>query len=344
MKNFFRSSNSQKELDAQREVLLTKNYDLVYWVYEFLWEKDWSVNFDLVKNALICFDNQLWNLKWLSENWDISILSLNSLVKWELKTLNWPVFQTNKKIMPVSGWVIDLFSTWENVHIITSLRDAAAWVSQNQRTTIAWRCLWENLMESIEIEENEEAPFLWVMNNEYVLAVWNWNIEYLKKSIKYFLKEKYDPNNQDLKKIFERWFSGVKYEELEEILLDILKNNRFVQYKTKKLNSIPWLEKFSKKIKVWNYQDDLYCFYNDRLNTYECKVIKLFEWFPEWFKTLWKRPSRLFLESHNQYPRFSRINNFSNVNPSGAIKIIAEEIEKNATKITQYILTNKKWN
>ncbi|MDP5038972.1 MAG: hypothetical protein NWP80_00825 [Candidatus Gracilibacteria bacterium] len=171
MKNFFRSSNSPKELDNQRESLLTKNYDLVYGVYEFLGEKDGSVNFDLVKNALICFDNQLGNLKGLSENGYISILSLNSLVKGELKTLNGPVFQTNKKIMPVSGGVIDLFSTGENVHIITSLRDAAAGVSQNQRTTIAGRCLGENLMESIEIEENEEAPFLGFMNNEYVLAV-----------------------------------------------------------------------------------------------------------------------------------------------------------------------------
>lgn len=333
------SENTSISLEQQRETLLSLNYDKLYGVYELLEETDSALEFHLLKNCLVAFENQIPNLQWLWQVPDMTIIDLKSLSEWNIKVLHWPVIEKqSKKIVMCSGWMIDFF-VWtsktgeKHIHMLTSLRDANAGVSLNQRTTVAGRCLWENVRKDIEIETAEEAPFLWKINGEFYLAVWNDNFDYVKGSILSYLENKYDTNNSELKKMFERWLRGMKYEDLWEILRQIVENNRLVQYNYKELNDVSALQHLRKKVKIWNYEENFYVVYNDKLNTYELKLIKQFESFPEGFELVGKRPNRLFLESSNQYPRLNRIQNATKINPSWAIKIFTEHISRAAWEI-----------
>ncbi len=334
-------SNEMLPVDEQREELLENNYDKLYWVYELISENSDSITISLVKNCLVAFKNQLNNLIGLEKYPSISILDLNALSKGNIETLYWNNVEFwNRKIIMCSWGMMDFFSpgnfsgtSWkQNLHMITSLRDAWS-TSHNQRTTVAGRILWDNIRKNIEIESAEESPFLWMMNWKFHLAIWNNYFEYLKEAVKLFLDTKYDPNNSELKKIFERWFRGLKYEDLWEVLLDIVKNNRFIQYETEELNAIEWLSHINKRVKIDNKEENFYVVFNPVLNTYEFKIIKRFKWFPEWFTIPWNRPNRLFLESYNQYPRLNRIQNANKINPSWAIKVFNEEIVRNIDKI-----------
>lgn len=331
--------NNFNSLEQQRETLLSLNYDKLYGVYELLKETDTNLDFHLLKNCLVAFENQISNLKWLSQAPNISIIDLKFLSEWKIKVLHGPeIWHHERKIVMCSGWMIDLFISknkkWENhVHMLTTLRDANAGTSLNQRTTVAWRCLWENIRKDIEIETAEESPFLWKINGEFYLAVGNDNFDYVKGSIISYLKNKYNPNNLEFKKIFERWFRWIKYEDLWEILRQIVENNNFVKFNYIELNNLPWLKHLRKQVKIWNTIEDFYVIYNDKLNTYELKLIKQFASTQEWFEFIWKRPNRLFLESSNQYPRLNRIENATKINPSWAIKIFTEHISQNIDEI-----------
>lgn len=330
--------NAAFSLEQQRETLLSLNYDKLYWVYELLEDTDTNLEFHLLKNCLVAFENQIPNLNGLKDAPDMTIIDLKSLTEGKIKVLHGPGFeQENRKIVMVSGGMIDFFVAQNkkgenNVHMLTSLRDANA-TSVNQRTTVAWRCLWENVRKDIEIETAEEAPFLWKINGEFYLAVGNDNFEYVKGSILSYLETKYNPTNPELKKMFERWFRGIKYEDVGEILRNIAESNRFVQYKYRELDEVRGLEHLKKQVQIWDYEESFYVVYNDKLNTYELKLIKQFDSFPEGFELIWKRPNRFFLESAHQYPRLNRIENATKINPSGAIKIFSEHISQNADQI-----------
>lgn len=334
------STFSEKQnIKTQRESLLSLNYDKLYWVYEVLSENKEVIELRLLENCLVAFPNQAPNLQWLEDAKDITILDLHSLQKAEIKVLCWPNFEKNdKKIVMCSWWMIDFFLpknlTWENwsVHMLTSLRDAW-WTSINQRTTVAWRVVWDDIRYNISLESAEEAPFLWMVDWEFYLAVWNDYFDYLVWSIHSFLETKYDPSNPELKKIFERWFRWVIYEELWKVLQDIVDNNRFVTYKSEDINNLPWLEHLKRSVIIGEKKDIFYTVFNPDQNTYEFKIFKKFIWFPEWFSLPWSRPNRLFLESFNQYPRFNRLSNATKINPSGAIKIFTKIIQEQSSDI-----------
>lgn len=333
-------SNQEKLQNNSRESLLSLNYDKLYWVYQLISENDDEIELKLLENCLFAYENQLESLRWLNKYKDISILDLNSLTKWQIKTLAWKEFNdSTSKIVMCSWWMIDFFEVnWKkkNIHMLTSLRDT--WrTSINQRTTVAWRILWNDIKHDIEMETAEESPFLWLYNNEFYLAIPNNNFEALKHSIELFLKTKYNPENQELKKIFERWFRWLKYEELWIVLDHILKNEQFLKYEIEELDNIKGLEHLRKKVKIWNNEEYFYVSYNANLNTYEFKIFKKFKNFPTWFTLPWNRPNRLFLESFNQYPRLNRLQNSTKINPSWAIKNFTLEFEKKIDEIISSI-------
>lgn len=339
--NTIMPSNEIISVDEQRERLLALNYDKLYWVYELIHETTESIDIHLVGNSLVAFKNQVENLNGLDSNPDISILDLNALSKWNIEVIRWPSIEFWKRKIIMCSWgMIDFFSprdfSWiegnQHTHMITSLRDAWA-TSHNQRTTVAGRILWDDIRKNIEIESAEESPFLGMMNGKFHLAIGNNHFEYLKEAVKLFLETKYDPKNLELKKLFERWFRWLTYEELWSILMEIIKNNRFIQYESEELDNIKWLAHLKKKVKIDNRAENFYVVFNPVLNTYEFKIIKQFKWFPEGFTIPWNRPNRLFLESFNQSPRLNRLENANKINPSWAIKVFSEEIVRNVRMI-----------
>lgn len=340
------SEHNDLWFEEQREKLLEMNYDRLYGVYELVNETSDTIELKLLDNSLVAFQNQLHNLNGLNTYKDISILDLQWLSKWKIEVLSWPNRNFwDKKIIMCSWWMIDFFTPdsfshkkWEkHLHMITSLRDAWA-TSHNQRTTVAGRILWDDIRKNIEIESAEESPFLGMMDWKFYLAIGNDYFSYLKEAVKLFLEEKYDPKNLEFKKMFERWFRGIKYEELWSVLEDIIANNRIVKYKSEELDNIEWLDHLRKKVKIGEKEETFYAVFNPILNTYEFKTIKKFIWFPEWFTLPGKRLNRLFLESFHQYPRLNRISNADKINPSWAIKIFSEEIVKNVDTIISQIL------
>ncbi|MDD5213782.1 MAG: hypothetical protein PHG82_05140 [Candidatus Gracilibacteria bacterium] len=324
-----------------RENLLELNYDKLYGVYQLISENDEEIELKLLDNCLVAFENQLDNLKGLNENKDVSILDLNSLTKGNIKTLAGANFEIkdSSKIVLASGGMIDFFESTgkeKHIHMLTSLRDAGR-TSTNQRTTVAGRILGNDIKHDIEMETAEESPFLGFYNGEFHLAIPNDNFEALTHSIELFLETKYNPENRELKKIFERGFRGLKYEELGDVLKNIISNKRFFKYETEEINEIKGLEHMRKTVKIGNKQDNFYISYNENLNTYEFKIFKKFKSFPDGFTLPGKRPNRLFLESFNQSPRINRLENSTKINPSGAIKNFTIEINKNIDKILNFL-------
>ena len=336
------TSFSKDYIQEQRENLLEKNYDKLYWVYEVLSETTTDIELKVLSSCLVWFWNQLDNLKDLDLATDITIIDLIKLQKGNIEILHWPYFEVgNKKIVMCSWWMIDFFPakdiTWniKDVHMITSLRDAWG-TSINQRTTVAWRVIWENIRDNIDLESAEEAPFLWIMNGEFYLAISNDKFSYLKQSIQTFLKTKYSPLDPDLTKKFERWFRWLKYVELWDVLQKIVENNRFLAYESKDINDLPWLQDLKRNVKIWNIEDSFYTMFNEEQNTYEFKIFKQFIKFPDGFELPWNRPNRLFLESFNQSPQSNRISNATKINPSGAIKKYTYQIELNVSEIIKF--------
>lgn len=161
--------NNDLSISKQREKLLKLNPDLLYWVYEiktnledwtkYDWEEQDEIRLELLDNTLTCYPNQLDNLKWLNENQDILIVDLNELRKWKFKILAWKnnndLAENITNLCLLSNWVIEIInseykdSNWkvkERVHIPLSSRDW--WAADiNQKTTVAWRNFWSNLIE-----------------------------------------------------------------------------------------------------------------------------------------------------------------------------------------------------
>lgn len=310
--------NNPTSRKEQREKLLEINNDLLFWVYSLKDETNKEIKLDYLENILTCYQNQFNNLKWIKNNPDITIVNLESLMKWKIEILSW---KKEKIFNPVllSGWVIEIIEAINNKwitkkHLISTLRDSWA-IYKLQRTTIAWRNSWDNLFEDLEREQIEESPFLW-KNKDWNLTLATIDNSYkskeiLSKSINYFLENKYvDTNHKNytyICKTFERNFPGIKYNELGRLLREIIDDDRFTTYSSNSIDNFKWLEKDIKEISLENSRWKYFVYFDKDNNTIEYRLISTITWFKDWFELLSKRPSRLYLESENQYPRIPRI-------------------------------------
>jgi len=334
----------------QKNLLLELNPDRVFWVYTTKINSWSNIELELSENILVCFENQLQNLKGLSDCEDITLLNLKDFSQGQVSVLAWntPAEAIDiDSLSMASGWVIEFFQSetqWEidgeqikNLHMITTLRDGGS-TSENQRTTTAGRITGENIAEEIEREHVEEAPFLWKLNGQYCICISSStpeNRETLYASIENFLEHKYFPKDKEKAKLFEASFSGIKYRDLWAILKNIVKYERIHEYSYNNLEDVKGLESMKKNVTIWNHAGTYYGFYNPNQKTWEFKSVRKFKSFPKWFSWLWKiwRPTRLFLESSNQSPRYTRIENAATINPANAIKIIAEEIQAHSKEV-----------
>lgn len=352
MKNTLNSSNSVKSVREQREELLKLNNDIIYWVYDLKDSFNW-LKFSMKENILTCYPNQLENLKWLKENKEISILDINSLRKWEIKTIFWKEVENDKnsKLTLLSSWVIELVrmqnpNWWERIHTFTSLRDWWA-ADKLQRTWVAGRNSFDNLNEELEREYSEESPFLLQVDWVWTLATPDRKnktdaISDLKTSVEYFLKNKYNldrnnPEQAEFVKMFERSFRWkIKYEELWDILKETITNNRIEFFENEELDNFPGLEKDMKKIEILDENSNIissgnYFVYSDEANnTFEYRSLREIK-APKWLnieKQNFNPRQRLFLESQNQYAKTHRLEKLWNDNLVPTMKHFAWEIEK----------------
>lgn len=314
------NSENLPSISEQRENLLKLNPDLLFWVYSLKNENAESLELDYLEDVLTCYPNQLENLKWLDENTDITIINLWSLRKWNTEVLSWENKEISNPVL-LSNWVIEIVEAqnknWEvKQHLISTLRDGWA-ADELQRTTTAGRNSWDNLNEDLEIEHIEESPFLWYDKDwNFALASINdtdETIKILEESINRFIERKYlkpkDKNYDFVKKNFERNFLWIKYDNLENILKDILKNKRICKYSSEPINEMSWLEKDMKDVSLKGSKWKYFVHFDKDNNTIEYRLLNKITWFENGFSPLSKRPSRLYLESENQYPRVPRIEN-----------------------------------
>ncbi len=324
--------NNLKWLEENPEILIIDLNELRKWKFKVLsWNSHPSIN----------FFREDWSFKQTLDDWH---------------TMN-----INRNLCLLSNWVIELINSkytenWETKtrqHISTTLRDS--WAADiEQRTTVAWRSYSNNLIEDLEAEYTEESPFLWKKNWKYYLFTPNrspkkwirWRIMHLlkskdeiivdlKKSVKRFLNTKYnlDPNNpEDAKKIkqFERTFKWIKYEELWQILQDIINNNRITFYDSKPLDNINWDDSNIKKIIIndflWNKISSwkFFVFYDKENNTVEYRQLRNIKT-PKWVKP----NNRLYLESQNQWAKTHRLEDLWKENLVPTIKHFAKQFKNN---------------
>ncbi|MDD4151657.1 MAG: hypothetical protein PHR68_03515 [Candidatus Gracilibacteria bacterium] len=357
MKNAFNSSNGIKSAREQREELLKLNNDIIYGVYN-LKDSFNGLKFSMCENILTCYPNQLANLKGLEENKDISILDINSLRKGEIKTIFGKEIENNEtqKLTLLSSGVIELIKMknpkgGEKIHTFTSLRDGGA-ADKLQRTGVAGRNSFDDLKEELEREYSEESPFLLQLDGVWTLATPDRKnkddaIKDLKTSIEYFLANKYNldknnPEQREFVKMFERSFRGkMKYEELGDILREVIKNNRIEFFENKELDTFPGLEKDMKHIEIVDDKGktisdgNYFTFHDEANNTIEYRSLREIK-VPDWLdieKQNFNPRQRLYLESQNQVAKTHRLENLGNDNLVPTAKYFADKIKETLKKV-----------
>ncbi len=139
------------------------------------------------------------------------------------------------------------------------------------------------------------------------------SIDILRWSINFFLERKHlkawDENYEYVKNNFEKNFPWVNYDMLWKTLFDIIDNNRVFTYSTQEENDFEWLWGEIKEVSLGETRWKYFVYFDRDNNTIEYRLLRKITWFNEWFKPLSKRPSRLYLESQNQYPRVPRVEN-----------------------------------
>lgn len=335
-----KSHISSKE--NSREKLLELNNDLLYGAYKIIENTD-KIILSVNEDFLVWSEKNLEKFIWLENH--ISILSLEELRKGKLKTIFWSNSPKNLPIL-LSWSVIELVKMknpkwWFRYHTFTSLRD---WASSDsfQRTWVAGRNIGWDLQEEIDREYSEESPFLLQVDWVWTLATpYRKNkddaIKDLKTSVEYFLNNKYNldrnnPEQAEFVKMFERSFRWkIKYEELWDILREVIRNNRIEFFENKELDSFPGLEKDMKHMEIiddkWNRLSSWkYFIYYDKVNnTIEYRSLREIK-IPEWLNTDrdWFHPNwRIFLESQNQNTKTHRLENLWKENLVPAMKYFA---------------------
>lgn len=314
--------NTIRSVTEQREELLKLNNDLLFWVYSVKEENGSEYELEFLENVLTCYPNQLENLRWLGDNNDITILNLGALRKWNTEILSGNNVDIENPVL-LSNWVIEFVEAknknWETKkHLISTLRDGWA-ADELQRTTTTGRNSWNDLNEDLEREHIEESPFLWYdSDGNLALATIDDSQEakdILKESINFFLENKYlqisDDNYEFVKKMFERNFPWIKYENLWKELQNIIDHDRITTYSSQWIEKFEWLEWDMKEISLWDSEWKYFVYFDKQNNTIEYRLLRTITWFNDWFTPLSKRPSRLYLESENQIPKIPRIENAS---------------------------------
>ena len=325
---------SEMNIEEQREKLLKDNPDKLLSIFEFDWNLD-NPNFNFHAHILACYRSHYDNW-WLSlpddfENWKIIIIDLAAIREKRIEIIRWNTSNISSDIdlenlVLFSAGVLEYYesNTWTK-HIQLVQRD---WWTNNQQTIAQWAFTithWGNfswnLREDLEVELSEESPFLMKdINWIYFLVTHSLDtdkIEQLIASIEYFLENKYlwesDENYQNTKKLFERKFRWVKYDELWDILRTIIEKRRFQEY-TSEPWEIPWVEKQSFTVD-WEAYNDFYLTYTSKYNTFDYVAIRRIVRLPEWLESIGRIPQRLYLESSQQNPHTNRLSNLGKIHP-----------------------------
>lgn len=322
---------NQKTISEQRENLLKKNNDLVYWIYEIVENQNWKIKLKMKENILTCFPEKFKKLSWIEENDDILILDIKEFRAWNIKILNKNFEEkiNSENLTLLSSWVLEILESeykdknWEKKkrnHFPTTLRDNWTiwwWI----RNCIAGRNSTSDLVWDIEREYSEESPFLWIDKN-WVFYLYtperkdkSQAISDLKGSIEFFLEEKYLKNpeeNQEVKKLFEKNFRyKIKYEDLENILKEIVKNKRFKFFKTEVLENFEGIE--IKNIEMldekWNVVSSWNFFVNENNSVNTIEYLQLRKIFLP--KEILSPSSRFYLESQNQGSKNQKLENLA---------------------------------
>jgi hypothetical protein len=129
--------------------------------------------------------------------------------------------------------------------------------------------------------------------------------------------------------MFERSFKWIKYEELWNILKEIIKNGEIIFFENKELDNIPWLEGNMKKLSIvdekwWNISSWKYFIYHDKINnTFEYRSLREIQ-LPSWINPR----QRLFLESQNQYAKTHRLESLTRENLVPTMKYFANKVKE----------------
>ncbi|MDA9129147.1 hypothetical protein N9J72_01575 [Candidatus Gracilibacteria bacterium] len=198
----------------------------------------------------------------------------------------------------------------------------------NERTTTAGRNFLGKLQEDLEIENAEESPFLMQNTGGVYYLVTHDHKKYkshLKNALQSYLKNKYlspsDENYEEVKKAFDVKFSGengIKYENLGQVLSDIIDNDRFESYNWEE-GEIDGIEKTT--IRLGDEEGEYYVFHDEKNNTIEYRAIRKITGFPKGLKAVGKIPLRIFTESQNQNPSVKKIENMDKYG-AGAAKLV----------------------
>ncbi|MGE4444211.1 MAG: hypothetical protein AB7E37_04430 [Candidatus Altimarinota bacterium] len=338
-------SREKLTLEAQRELLLQLNPDIIYGVYDLKQDGEGKMELELIDDVMTVYPNQLANIKGLEQTPNMIIVDLGALRKGEFKVIygknpdytrgrgfnskggfktetdSFHTMHITRNSVLLSNGVIEYIEgNTGKPHLITTLRDGGA-TDSLQRTTTAGRNTGYDLKEEVEREHFEEGPFLGKNSKgEYTLCIPSDNPqgwEYTKESVSSWLENKYNlsrENENDLHFIeaFERNFPGIQYEELGTILRDIVENNRYMTYDwdNKPLDGLDGdMRKLSVEDKGKRSEMNAFVYFDTANNTIEYRDVRRIKGIPEGFQLLGNRPCKLFLESQNQYPRVPRIEN-----------------------------------
>jgi len=314
------SSDNLSDVKYQRENLLELNQDLVFWVYELVNEWEDVIETRLIENALLCYPNQLENLKWLKANNDVNILDLKEYMSWKivfLKKTNNELDLDEEKICYVWVWVLELIkSRWKNKKLHHSVTQRDSWANDIWLyTPVSWRWIWKNIDQESAREYIEERSIFW---SNWKLYIPNLDILWLNSSeslkiahialVSFFTNKLWTLSTY--KTTFEKrfWMSIEEfYKKLEYFIYNL--DESFLEFYevediTSKVNKkLAWTQlwKNIKNIIVsWEDSWKFHVVFDERTGWYECKKII----YSDIVHERWIPLGQLFTESSNQKPKF----------------------------------------
>ncbi|MCP4523948.1 MAG: hypothetical protein GY828_07065 [Candidatus Gracilibacteria bacterium] len=318
----------------QREKIFQNNPDIVYGVYKQLQQNNNEIYLELVTDIITCHPDQFENLRIADECCDIKIVDLTCLQKGNINLLQGSGnIENPEELLLVSNDVLEYIEgSSGKKHVITTRS------RNNNQTDSEKRNLGSHLTQEIEREHYEEGPFLGKnKDGQYCLAIAGgnpngWN--YTKESISYWLEQVYnldssDEKNKDFIHSIEKNLPGVTYNEIPEILGNIMWSDRYITYSWEN-SEIPGLEEGMKHIHMTNEGENsiyAYTFFDSNTNTLSYKQVRKITGLPEDFHLLGKRPCKLYLKDSFQYTRIPRIENADIPSCGSTVGEIAQRTE-----------------